>query len=118
MITLVWLVWFLNQLFLFLVLTNFLISIIGNSFGNNIDKQTEVSYNNKIDLNVEAALFRKWWGSDKKFDTIVILCPKQEEGFAELDSDTLLSKINGQMQEQQQSVVDLQAEVKAKKEGN
>lgn len=114
MIGLVWLVWFLNQLFLFLVLTNFLISIIGNSFGNNIDKQVEVSYNNKIDLNVEAALYKKWWGNDKKFDTIVILCPPEEDAAAELDSDTLLGKINAQMQQQQQQIADLQADLSAK----
>lgn len=107
MISMVWLVWFLNQLFLFLVLTNFLISIIGNSFGNNIDKQVEVSYNNKIDLNVEAAVYKKWWGNDKKLDTIVILCPKAEAETTELDSDALLTKISAAMRRQSDAVNNL-----------
>jgi hypothetical protein len=114
MITLVWLVWFLNQLFLFLVLTNFLISIIGNSFGNNIDKREEVAYNNKIDLNVEAALYKKWWGNDRKFDTIVILCPKEEDGPPELDSDALLGKIATQMATQEREIADLKADLSAR----
>lgn len=114
MITLVWLVWFLNQLFLFLVLTNFLISIIGNSFGDNIGKSTEVSYSNKIDLNVEAALYKKWWGNDKKFDTVVVLSAKEEEEAAQLDSDALLTKINSQMQEQHQQVQALRGALDAK----
>lgn len=98
MIGLIWLVWFLNLLFLFLILTNFLISIIGNSFGDNIDKNEEVGYANKIDLNVEAALYKRWWGSDKKFDTIVFLVAKEEEDTT-LDSDIILEKINAQMDE-------------------
>ena len=98
MIGLIWLVWFLNLLFLFLILTNFLISIIGNSFGDNIDKNEEVGYANKIDLNVEAALYKRWWGSDKKFDTIVFLVAKEEEETT-FDSDVILEKINAQMVE-------------------
>jgi len=118
MITLVWLIWWLNQLFLFLVLTNFLISIIGNSFGDNIAKNMEVAYANKIDLNVETALFKKWMGNDQKFDTLIFLCPAEDSSSGELDESEVLNRISTKMKTQQESMAALRSDLDGKVDAN
>jgi len=118
MITLVWLIWWLNQLFLFLVLTNFLISIIGNSFGENIDKKMAVAYANKIDLNVETALFKKWMGNDQKFDTLIFLCPAEDSSSGELDESEVLNRISTKMKTQQESMAALRSDLDGKVDAN
>lgn len=118
MITLVWLVWWLNQLFLFLVLTNFLISIIGNSFGDNINKDQEVAYANRIDLNVETALFKKWMGNDQEFDTLIFLCPADGAGSGELDEPEVLNRISAKMKDQQESMAALRHDIEGRVDAN
>ena len=53
MIFLIWWIWYLNLLFILLVLTNFLISIVGNAYGQAIETDVEVIYALKSDLNQE-----------------------------------------------------------------
>lgn len=51
MIFISWTIWFFNLLFILLVLTNFLISIVGNAYGEALDEQDKIAYDLKSDLN-------------------------------------------------------------------
>jgi len=51
MIYITWLIWFFNLLFVLLVLVNFLISIVGNSYGSALDEEQAIAYALKSDLN-------------------------------------------------------------------
>jgi len=51
MIYMSWFIWFFNLLFILLVLTNFLISIVGNAYGDALDEEEAICYALKSDLN-------------------------------------------------------------------
>lgn len=53
-VVLVWAVWYFNQLFIFIILLNFLIAVIGQSYENVMNNAIEFQYNNKATLNSEA----------------------------------------------------------------
>lgn len=73
MIFLIWTIWYLNLLFILLVLTNFLISIVGNAYGKAIDEDVEIIYALKSDLNQEVSLFNKWQGRVQGMDSLIIV---------------------------------------------
>ena len=74
------LIWFLNLLFILLVLTNFLISIVGNAYGNALEESEQIAYALKSDLNQEISLFNKWQGLDIRMDSVIIVSKKEEVG--------------------------------------
>lgn len=71
-------IWYLNLLFILLVLTNFLISIVGNAYGAAIERDVEVIYALKSDLNQEVSLFNKWQGRLYNLDSLVIVVEKED----------------------------------------
>lgn len=73
MIYLSWAIWFFNLLFILLVLTNFLISIVGNAYGGALEEEEAIAYALKSDLNQEVSLFNKWQGRDFELDSIFIV---------------------------------------------
>lgn len=78
MIYMSWTIWFFNLLFILLVLTNFLISIVGNAYGEALDVEQQIGYALKSDLNQEVSLFNKWQGRDEELDSIIIVAKKEE----------------------------------------
>ena len=78
MIFLIWLIWYLNLLFILLVLTNFLISIVGNAYGDATEQDVEIIYALKSDLNDEVSLFNKWQGRESSLDSMIIVAARED----------------------------------------
>lgn len=62
-INLIWGLWIVNQLFFQVILLNFLIAMVNNSFDQQTKKQLEVEYIHKCAVNEEIALLEKAWAS-------------------------------------------------------
>jgi len=77
-----------------------------------------VAYANKIDLNVETALFKKWMGNDQKFDTLIFLCPAEDSSSGELDESEVLNRISTKMKTQQESMAALRSDLDGKVDAN
>ena len=73
----------MNLLFILLVLTNFLISIVGNAYGKAIEEDVEVIYALKSDLNQEISLFNKWQGRVQSLDSFIIVGERETVDGAE-----------------------------------
>lgn len=100
MIFLSWLIWYLNLLFICLVLTNFLISIVGNSYGL-IEQDVELIYALKSDLNQEVGLFNKWQNRVTPLDSMIIVAEKEDP--EEVDAN--IKGIAASLQDQHKSVL-------------
>jgi len=100
MIFLIWMIWYLNLLFILLVLTNFLISIVGNAYGGAIDQDVEIIYALKSDLNQEVSLFNKWQGRVSDLDSLVIVA----EAEAPDEADANIKDIATSLREQRHKV--------------
>lgn len=100
MIFLSWTIWYLNLLFICLVLTNFLISIVGNSYGL-IEQDVELIYALKSDLNQEIGLFNKWQNRITPLDSMIIVAEKEEPEQA----DANIREIAASLQDQHKSVL-------------
>lgn len=72
-IFLIWLNWYSNLFLVFLVLLNFLISLVGNAYNSAKEYSDETAYALKSDLNQEVSLFNKWQGRDYKMDSLIII---------------------------------------------
>lgn len=100
MIFLCWLIWYLNLLFICLVLTNFLISIVGNAYGAAIEQDVEIIYALKSDLNQEISLFNKWQGRVYALDSLIIVSEKEDRE----EADQTIQEIAGSLKDQYKSV--------------
>lgn len=60
MIFLIWTNWYINLLFCYMILCNFLIGIICNAYNTAIEGDVETRYALKSDLNQEISLYNKW----------------------------------------------------------
>ena len=92
MIYLCWMIWFLNLLFICLVLTNFLISIVGNAYGL-IEEDVELIYALKSDLNQEVGLFNKWWNRIRDLDSLIIVSEAEEQEDADANIKDIASSL-------------------------
>jgi hypothetical protein len=97
MIYLSWTIWFFNLLFILLVLTNFLISIVGNAYGGALEEESQIVYALKSDLNQEVSLFNKWWKRDYPLDSIIIVSKKEEIGEFESNVMDISGSVKDQM---------------------
>lgn len=95
MIFLSWLIWFLNLLFICLVLTNFLISIVGNSYGL-IEEAPQLIYALKSDLNQEVGLFNKWWNRIRDMDSLVIVAEEESPEDADANIKDIAASLKAQ----------------------
>ena len=107
MIFLIWWIWYLNLLFILLVLTNFLISIVGNAYGKAIEEDVEVIYALKSDLNQEISLFNKWQGRVQGLDSLIIVGERE----AAEEADANICKIAGSLRHQHETVKTLRKKV-------
>jgi len=59
----IWVIWFLNQWFIFMILLNFIIALISQSYDDVMEKQMETEYLQKTKLNRECRFMMKTLGS-------------------------------------------------------
>lgn len=83
MIYLIYLVWFLNLFMNMVILLNFLIAIISQSYDRVISNKLVNLYNHKSDLNIERLLFQHYFTQKKlslmEFDlTCIVSCHDQD----------------------------------------
>lgn len=67
-----WLIWMLNQFFILVILLNFLIAIICQSYDEVLSKQIVTKYTKKCELNRECRLLLKTLGSLPRFESFVL----------------------------------------------
>lgn len=99
MIFLCWFIWYLNLTFILQVLANFLISIVGNSFGL-IEQDVELIFAQKSDLNQEIGLFNKWQNRINDLDSLIIVSEQEDQE----DADPKVKSIAAALKEQRRSL--------------
>jgi len=99
MIYMSWFIWFFNLVFILLVLTNFLISIVGNAYGGALDEEEAIVYALKSDLNQEVSLFNKWQSRDFELDSIFIVSKAQSVGEFEGNLRDISASVKNQLNE-------------------
>ena len=72
MVGLIWVTWFTNQWFIFIVLLNFIIAIIGQSYDSVMEKATQYMYLQRTDMNMECRVTLKYLGMLKTMDQFVL----------------------------------------------
>lgn len=70
--SIIWLIWFFNQFIVLIILLNFLIAIISQSYEMVMTKTSESKYKQRSDLNVECYLVLKYYNRLKYYDTLII----------------------------------------------
>ena len=56
MITLIWLIWLSNQFLVLIILLNFLIAIISESYANTLEKKEYYKYVQRCEMNIETMI--------------------------------------------------------------
>lgn len=82
MITVIWVTWLLNQFFLTIILLNFLIAILAESFNVVMEKATQHKYKQRSGLNVETFLTMKAFQMLPDFEGFLLSAatpPKKED---------------------------------------
>lgn len=77
-IALIWLIWFLNQYFVFVIVLNFLISVIGNTYADVMDKKVSNSYIYKNELNIEYLKIRDLFKTLEPISCMIIISDKEK----------------------------------------
>jgi len=71
-ITTIWTFWFLNQIINLIILLNFLISLIGESYGKIMSEKIIHNYNHRAELNQECRLIMQALGFLKPMDFLIV----------------------------------------------
>lgn len=79
MIYLIYFTWWINQILIQIILLNFLISVIGNSYQRVIDTEIEITYTSKAGLNREFLIIQKALGKDEKIMTLILSANTEDE---------------------------------------
>jgi hypothetical protein len=74
MIYVIWFIWFLNQIVVTIILLNFLIAIISQSYEQVMSISKIGLYNHRRDLNVTCQLMLRYFNLLKPMDYILISC--------------------------------------------
>lgn len=92
-VTLIWLMWYVQSFFMLVVLTNFIIAVITNTYNQVIVMQRIISYRHKADLNVEIFELFNLFNKLEKFQLLLFSSGKE---FTELNED-YMAEILGQL---------------------
>jgi hypothetical protein len=79
MIYLIYFIWFIQQIFIQIILLNFFISVILNSHQKCIDTEVEITYTAKAGLNREFLIIQKALGRDQKITTLILSANTEDE---------------------------------------
>jgi hypothetical protein len=71
--------WFINQILVQIILLNFLISVISNSYQRVIDHEVLITYTSKAELNREFLIIQKALGRDDKIVTLIVSANTEDE---------------------------------------
>lgn len=74
MVYIIWFVWTMNQLVVFIILLNFLIAMISQSYEQVMSISTQGLYKHRRDLNVTSQLMLRYFNLLKPIDYILISC--------------------------------------------
>ena len=89
MVGLVWFCWFMMVVFLFIILCNFMISYIGQSYEEVLEHQIENKYSQRCELNTEFYtlydFLRGFFKGDKK-EMAIFLLTGDFEGYLDIHS--------------------------------
>ena len=81
MISLIWMLWLFHQMIILVVLLNFLIAIISQSYENVMSKSMIFKYRQRVQLNLECLLILDTFGVLKPFNCMTIV--SEDSNFAE-----------------------------------
>ena len=87
MIGVIWVFWFLNQFFCLIILLNFLIAIVSESYEEIVSESLTFMYEHRAQMNTESRLpFKKFMKHKiaRNVDCIVITCSTPEEDGGDL----------------------------------
>ena len=87
MICAIWGIWFLNQAMVLIILLNFLIAIIQQSYDSILERQVQNKYQNRNVINREHRLFLKHLGLQKGIDIVVLSAHCKGKNEHEKDED-------------------------------
>jgi hypothetical protein len=57
-----WVLWFVNQYYLFVILLNFLIAVLSESYNDMVYRKLEHVYKLKAELNKKRLIYNEAWG--------------------------------------------------------
>ena len=77
-IALIWFIWYLNQYFVFVIVLNFLISVIENTYADIMDKKVSNSYIYKNELNIEYLKIRDLFKTLEPISCMIIISDKEK----------------------------------------
>jgi hypothetical protein len=83
MISLVWIIWFLNQLLVFIILMNFLIAVIFQSYDRSMSNYSVTKYALKCKLNLECRQVLKIFDKVEAMDCFYISAPSAKSSSSE-----------------------------------
>jgi hypothetical protein len=78
MINFIWVVWWINQWFIFMILLNFIISLLNQSYEKVMNSATKITYSLRAGLNQEAYVIRKKLGFYKENMSMFLLTANSE----------------------------------------
>ena len=79
MIYLIYFVWFLNQYFIYILLLNFLIAVISQSYIDVMANANISKYKQRSELNRECLIRSKALGHDEKVSTLILSADTNDE---------------------------------------
>ena len=75
----IWFIWFLNQWFIFMILLNFVIALISQSYETVMTKAMEAKYAQRTKLNKECQLVMKSYGAHHRNRNIFLMTATHED---------------------------------------
>ena len=79
LVWIIWVTWFTNQWFIFIILLNFIIAIISHSYDSVMAKATKFRYLQRADMNLECRIVMKFFSLLNKMDQFVLAAHQEEE---------------------------------------
>lgn len=92
MIYLIWILWYLNQFFNLIILLNFLIAIVSQSYEKVMTDSMKYEYEHKAELNSETERFFRMIFTPKAFDIMCTVSSHEDDDF-ELDANESITLI-------------------------
>lgn len=79
MIYMIWTLWFFNQFFNLIILLNFLIAIVSQSYDRVCSERMNYEYSHKSELNEETQRFFKVFRKPPNFDIMCIVSSHEDD---------------------------------------
>ena len=79
MIIIIWSVWIFHQFMILIMLLNFLIAIISQSYEDVMSKSQIFKYKTRVDLNLECLRIIDFFVKLESFDTLLIISQNDED---------------------------------------